>query len=200
MFTGIIEELGTVAEMNGNAGGVTLRVDAPVLARLAQLGDSISVSGCCLTVVQIEGSELAFEAVPETLSRTSLGTLAAGDRVNLEDALRAGEPFGGHMVQGHVDGVGQLRSRRADGIGERLGFSAPEHVQRYVIEKGSITIAGISLTVATLEDDGFEIALIPHTLAVTTLGTLALGDSVNLEADAIARYVERLLSARSSVS
>ena len=124
---------------------------------------------------------------------TALGALATGGRVNLEDALRAGEPYGGHMVQGHVDGVGTLVARSPDGIGERLRLTAPEHVQRYLIEKGSVTVSGISLTVAELHDDGFTVALIPHTLAVTTLGDLAVGDAVNLEADVIARYVERLV-------
>jgi len=193
MFTGIIEELGTVAAIDGDERGVRIQIDAPKLAALAAVGDSISVSGCCLTVVGIARGSLAFEAVPETLRRTALGALATGGRVNLEDALRAGEPYGGHMVQGHVDGVGTLVARSPDGIGERLRLTAPEHVQRYLIEKGSVTVSGISLTVAELHDDGFTVALIPHTLAVTTLGDLAVGDAVNLEADVIARYVERLV-------
>ena len=193
MFTGIIEELGTVAAIDGDEGGVRIRIDAPKLAALAGIGESISVSGCCLTVVEVAGGSLLFEAMPETLRRTSLADLTAGSAVNLEDALRAGEPYGGHLVQGHVDGVGRLAGRIVDGISERFRISAPDHVQRYLIEKGSVTVSGISLTVAELHDDGFTVALIPHTLAVTTLGDLAVGDAVNLEADVIARYVERLV-------
>ena len=193
MFTGIIEELGTIASVDGDEHGVRLRIAAPKLAALAGIGDSISVSGCCLTVVEVGTGSLEFEAMPETLRRSALADLAAGSLVNLEDALRAGEPYGGHMVQGHVDGVGTLVARARDGISERFRITAPEHVQRYLIEKGSVTVSGISLTVAELHDDGFTVALIPHTLAVTTLGGLAVGDQVNLEADVIARYVERLV-------
>ena len=193
MFTGIIEELGTVSAIDGDEQGVRVQIAAPKLAALAGVGDSISVSGCCLTVIAVDGGSLVFEAVPETLRRTALAALAPGGRVNLEDALRAGEPYGGHMVQGHVDGVGTLVARTPDGIGERLRLAAPEHVQRYLIEKGSVTVSGISLTIAELHDDGFTDALIPHTLAVTTLGELTVGDAVNLEADVIARYVERLV-------
>ena len=166
---------------------------SPKLAALAGIGESISVSGCCLTVVEVAAGSLLFEAMPETLRRTSLADLTTGSQVNLEDALRAGEPYGGHLVQGHVDGVGRLAGRIADGISERFRITAPDHVQRYLIEKGSVTVSGISLTVAELHDDGFTVALIPHTLAVTTLGDLAVGDAVNLEADVIARYVERLV-------
>ena len=193
MFTGIIEELGTVASVDGDERGVRLQVAAPKLAALAGIGDSISVSGCCLTVVEVGAGALAFEAMPETLRRSALADLAPGSRVNLEDALRAGEPYGGHLVQGHVDGVGTLAARVGDGISERFRISAPAHVLRYLIEKGSVTVSGISLTVAELHEDGFTVALIPHTLAVTTLGGLAVGDQVNLEADLIARYVERLV-------
>jgi riboflavin synthase len=195
VFTGIVEELGTVAAIEGDADGMQLQIEAPALAPLAGIGDSINVSGCCLTVVAIRGGVLAFEAVPETLRRTALGGLAPGSHVNLEDALRAGEPYGGHIVQGHVDGVGELVERREEGIGLWLRFRAPEVVQRYLIEKGSITVAGVSLTIAELYDDGFAVAIVPHTLQVTTFGQLAVGDPVNLEADMIARYVERLLTA-----
>ena len=195
VFTGIVEELGTVAAVEGDDDGLRLRIDAPALAPLAHIGDSINVSGCCLTVVEAAGAALTFEAVPETLRRTALASLAAGDAVNLEDALRAGEPYGGHIVQGHVDGVGELTERRAEGIGQWLRFRAPEHVQRYLVEKGSVSVAGVSLTVAELHDDGFAVAIVPHTLQVTTFGRLAAGDRVNLEADMIARYVERLLGA-----
>jgi riboflavin synthase len=195
VFTGIIEERGTITAIEGDGEGLQLQIDAPVLAPLCHVGDSINVSGCCLTVVAVHGSALAFEAVPETLRRTALGGLAAGAGVNLEDALRAGEPYGGHIVQGHVDGVGELVERREEGIGLWLRFRAPPNVQRYLIEKGSVTVAGVSLTVAALYDDGFAVAIVPHTLQATTFGSLAVGDPVNLEADMIARYVERLLGA-----
>ena len=195
MFTGIVEELGTIAAVEGDGDGLQLQIEAPALAPLSHVGDSINVSGCCLTVVAVRGSTFAFEVVPESLRRTALGGLAPGSAVNLEDALRAGEPYGGHIVQGHVDGVGELAERRTEGIGAWLRFRAPDNVQRYLIEKGSVTVAGVSLTVAELHDDGFAVAIVPHTLQVTTFGTLAVGDSVNLEADMIARYVERLLAA-----
>ena len=195
MFTGIVEELGTIVAVEGDGDGLQLQIEAPALAPLSHVGDSINVSGCCLTVVAVRGSTLAFEVVPESLRRTALGDLAPGAAVNLEDALRAGEPYGGHIVQGHVDGVGELVERRQEGIGAWLRFQAPDNVQRYLIEKGSVTVAGVSLTVAELHDDGFAVAIVPHTLQVTTFGTLAVGDFVNLEADMIARYVERLLAA-----
>jgi riboflavin synthase len=195
VFTGIVEELGTIAAVEGDGDGLQLQIEAPALAPLSHVGDSINVSGCCLTVVAVRGSTLAFEVVPESLRRTALGDLAPGAAVNLEDALRAGEPYGGHIVQGHVDGVGELVERREEGIGAWLRFQAPDNVQRYLIEKGSVTVAGVSLTVAELHDDGFAVAIVPHTLQVTTIGTLAVGDFVNLEADMIARYVERLLAA-----
>jgi riboflavin synthase len=152
------------------------------------LGDSIAVDGVCLTVVAQENGTLAFDAVPETLARTSLGTLDRGSRVNLEPALRAGDALGGHYVQGHVDGVGTVRS-----VGELTWFDAPRDLLRYVVEKGSIAVQGTSLTVAATDDEGFAVALIPHTLQETTLGSLKPGDSVNLEADVLAKYVEKLL-------
>jgi riboflavin synthase len=195
VFTGIVEELGTIVAVEGDDDGLQLQIEAPALAPLSRVGDSINVSGCCLTVVAVRGSTLAFEVVPESLRRTALSGLAPGGAVNLEDALRAGEPYGGHIVQGHVDGVGELVERQEEGIGAWLRFRAPDNVQRYLIEKGSVTVAGVSLTVAELHDDGFAVAIVPHTLQVTTFGALAPGDSVNLEADMIARYVERLLEA-----
>ena len=193
MFTGIVEELGVIAAVEGDGDGLRLRIAAPKLAPLSRIGDSINVSGCCLTVVDVNGGSLAFDVVPETLRRTALAGLEPGAPVNLEDALRAGEPYGGHIVQGHVDGVGELVERREEGIGLWLRFRAPGNVQRYLIEKGSLTVAGVSLTVAALHDDGFAVAIVPHTLQLTTFRTLAVGDSVNLEADMIARYVERLV-------
>ena len=195
MFTGIVEELGLVAAVEGDGDGLRLQILAPRLAPLSRIGDSINVSGCCLTVVDVNGGTLAFDVVPETLRRTALAGLGPGSPVNLEDALRAGEPYGGHIVQGHVDGVGELVERREEGIGVWLRFRAPGSVQRYLIEKGSVTVAGVSLTVAALHDDGFAVAIVPHTLQLTTFRLLAVGDPVNLEADMIARYVERLVGA-----
>jgi len=194
VFTGIVEEIGTIRAIDVTADGARLSLSAPGLAPLARVGDSISVSGCCLTAVAVDGAELHFDAVPETLRLTTLGALAAGDGVNLEDAVRAGEPFGGHLVQGHVDGVGDVAAIEPEGDGRRLRVHAPRELLRYLALKGSVTVAGVSLTVATLHDDGFDVALIPHTLEVTTIGALAVGDRVNLEVDIIARHVERLLA------
>ena len=195
MFTGLIREVGRVASVSGDANGIRLEIDAPETAAAATVGDSVAIGGVCLTVVAIGGKRLAFEAVPETLGRTSLGRLAAGSAVNLEPSLRAGDALGGHFVQGHVDAVGTVRSVEPEGEGRRIWIDAPTDLLRYVVEKGSITVEGASLTVAGLDATGFAVALIPHTLAVTTLGALAPGDSVNLEVDVLAKYVERLLGA-----
>jgi riboflavin synthase len=194
MFTGLVREVGRVASVAGGADGVRIDVEAPETAAGAQIGDSVLINGVCLTVVSVADGRFAFDAVPETLARSSLGRLEAGSRVNLEPALRAGEPLGGHYVQGHVDGVGTVRSVEAEGDGKRIWFDAPPELLRYVVEKGSIAIEGTSLTIADLDDEGFAVALIPHTLAETTLGALAPGDPVNLEADVLAKYVERLLA------
>jgi riboflavin synthase len=193
VFTGIVEELGEIAELDVTPSGARLAVRAPKLAPLANIGDSISISGCCLTIVEIDNELLRFEAVPETLSRTALGNLHEGDKVNLEDALRAGEPFGGHLVQGHVDGVGTVTAIAREGDGYRITIETPGSLMRYLAEKGSIGVAGISLTVAALRDDGFEVAVIPHTWESTTVSRWKVGDQVNLEVDVIAKYVERLL-------
>jgi len=193
MFTGIVREKGRVAALTGDPGGIRLLIEGPETAARVAIGDSVAISGCCLTVVALENGTLSFDAVPETLARTSLGALAAGETVNLESAVRAGEPLGGHVMQGHVDGVGTARSVEAEGDGRRIWFDAPEPVLRYVVEKGSIAVDGVSLTVAALDDEGFAVALIPHTLAETTLGDLEPGQPVNLEADVLAKYVERLL-------
>jgi riboflavin synthase len=191
VFTGIVRELGTVVSVQGDQS-VRLELDAAETARGVRVGDSVAVSGVCLTVVSVEGSRLAFHAVPETLSRTSLGSLGPGARVNVEPALRAGEPLGGHYVQGHVDGVGRVTSLEPEGAGARLVLAAPDLV-RYCVEKGSLTVEGVSLTVAAVDEDGVEIALVPHTLEATTLGRLGPGDPVNLEVDLIGKYVEKLL-------
>jgi riboflavin synthase len=194
MFTGIVRELGRVAGIDGGDAGVRLRIAAPQTAASGvALGDSVAIGGVCLTVVAIDADELSFDAVPETMTRTALGRLAAGDSVNVEPALRAGEPLGGHVMQGHVDGTGSVRSVEPEGDGKRIWIDAAEDMLRYCVEKGSVAVDGVSLTVADLDDTGFAIALIPHTLAVTTLGRLAPGGTVNLEVDVLAKYVERLL-------
>jgi riboflavin synthase len=189
MFTGLVREVGTVSSMNGGR----LTIDAPETARGVQLGDSVAIDGVCLTVVAFNGATLSFDAVPETLSRTALGTLDQGSRVNLEPALRAGDALGGHYVQGHVDGVGSVQSVEPEGDGRRVRFEASAELLKYIVEKGSIAIQGTSLTVAAVDDTWFEVALIPHTLQATTLGELEPGQTVNLETDVLAKYVEKLL-------
>src|SRR6266545_143529 len=172
MFTGIIGERGRVIAIEGGADGVQLALEAPKTAARTAVGDSVSIDGCCLTAVSVADGRLSFDAVPETLRRTALGRLGPGAEVNLEPALRAGEPLGGHYVQGHVDAVGRVRSVEAEGEGLRVSIEAPPAVLRYCVEKGSIAVQGVSLTVASLADDAFTVALVPHTLAETTLGTL----------------------------
>jgi riboflavin synthase len=194
MFTGIVREIGTVAAFDG----ARLVVTAPETAAGAAVGDSVSVAGVCLTVVGAEEERLAFDVVPETISRTALGRLENGDAVNLEPSLRVGDQLGGHVVQGHVDAVGRVRSVAPEGDGCRVWIDAPETVLGYCLEKGSIALDGVSLTVAALDEAGFEVALIPHTLAVTTLGRLEPGDDVNLEADVLGKVVERLVAGRLS--
>jgi riboflavin synthase len=189
MFTGIVRELGRVAAFDGSH----LRIAAPETAPQVAIGDSVAIAGVCLTVVANGSGELSFDAVPETISRTSLGRLGPGDGVNVEPALRAGDPMGGHVMQGHVDGVGAVRSVEPEGEGRRIWLDVPVGLLRYCVEKGSIAVDGTSLTVAALDDTGFAVALIPHTLAATTLGALAPGDTVNIEVDVLAKYVERLL-------
>jgi riboflavin synthase len=193
VFTGIIREVGQVVAVAGDANGARLEIEAPGTAEALAVGDSVAVNGCCLTAVAVADGRVGFDAVPETLARTSLGRLEPGSRVNLEPALRAGEPLGGHYVQGHVDGTGSVRRVDPEGDGTRLWVDAPTEILRYVVRKGSITLEGTSLTVAAVDDEGFAVALIPHTLTATTLGDLAPGDPVNLEADMLAKYVERFL-------
>jgi riboflavin synthase len=194
MFTGIVRERGRVVSADRNGAGVRLRIAADVTAQAAP-GDSISVSGCCLTVTKVDGEALEFDAVPETIARTTLGALEAGAEVNLEPALRAGEPLGGHFVQGHVDGRARVTAFDPEGDGARLRVQLPDELQRYCVEKGSLAVDGVSLTIAALDDDGVELALIPFTLEHTTLGALAPGDEVNVEVDLLAKYAERLASA-----
>ncbi len=188
-----MREVGTTAGISGRDGGVRIDIEAPETAAVTAVGDSISVNGVCLTAVELSNGRIAFDAVPETLARTSLGGLAPGSHVNVEPSLRAGEPLGGHYVQGHVDGVGVVRSVEEEGQGRRIWFDAAPELLRYAVEKGSIAVEGTSLTVAGLDANGFAVALIPHTLEVTTLGELEPGRPVNLEVDVLAKYVERLL-------
>jgi riboflavin synthase len=189
VFTGIVRELGAVEALEESEAGARLRVRAPETAAGTVVGDSVSVNGVCLTAVAVDDGVLDFDAVPETLRRSSLGRLASGAPVNVEPALRAGEPLGGHIVQGHVDGI--ARVRRVDDEG--LEIEAGPEILRYCVEKGSIAVEGVSLTVAGLTDDAFTVALVPHTRAVTTLGGLGEGDEVNIEVDLLAKHVERLL-------
>jgi riboflavin synthase len=193
VFTGIVREVGRVVSVAGGENGAALVVEAPASAAGLKVGGSVAVDGVCLTAEAVEGDTISFHAVPETLRRSSLGKLVPDARVNLEPALRAGEPLGGHFVQGHVDGVGRIRGIEPEGDSVRVAIDAPGELLRYCVEKGSITVAGVSLTVAGLGDDHLVVALIPHTLAVTTLGNLLPGREVNLEVDVIAKYVERLV-------
>jgi riboflavin synthase len=195
MFTGIVRERGRVVRADGGSGGLALELEAPQTAAQSAVGDSVSIGGVCLTVTSVADGRLTFHAVPETIERSSLSRLETGAQVNLEPALRAGEPLGGHYVQGHVDGVGAVRSLEPEGEGARLRVDVPPELLRYCVDKGSITVEGVSLTIAGLADDGFAVALVPHTLEVTTLGGLAPGDPVNLEVDVLAKYVEKLVEA-----
>jgi len=193
VFTGIIRERGRIASVERGAEGVRLRLEAPATAGRVEVGDSVSVNGVCLTATLVHDGTLSFEAVPETIRRSSLGGLEAGDEVNLEPALRVGDPLGGHYVQGHVDGVGRIRSVASEGEDVRVWVDAVPELLRYLVEKGSVTVQGVALTVAEVDEDGFAVALVPHTLAETTLAALAAADPVNLEVDVLAKYVERLL-------
>jgi riboflavin synthase len=194
VFTGIVRELGRVVSATGGATGLALMVEAPGVSTSAAVGDSVAIDGCCLTVESVSGGRVTFHAVPETLVRSTLGRLGAGDPVNVEPAIRAGEPLGGHFVQGHVDAVGRVQSVEAEGEGLRVFVEARDEILRYCVEKGSVTVDGVSLTVAELADDAFAVVLVPHTLEATTLSALVPGREVNLEADVLAKYVERLTS------
>jgi riboflavin synthase len=188
VFTGIVREVGRVEAVEKRGENVRILVRAPDTAGAAAVGDSVALAGVCLTAVEVEDGTVAFDAVPETLRRSTLGELAEGAGVNVEPALRAGEPLGGHIVQGHVDGVGTVRRVTA----EDIEVEAAADVLRYCVEKGSIAVEGVSLTIASLGETSFSVALVPHTREVTTLGSIVEGDSVNLEIDVVAKYVERL--------
>ena len=192
MFTGIVREIGTVEGVERSDEGSRVRIRAALGGELA-MGDSVSVSGACLTVAAVGDGTFEADVMNQTLSLTTLGELEPGRRVNLEPSLRAGEPLGGHLVQGHVDGTGEVATVGEDGFARRVRIAAPAELRRYVIEHGSVAVDGVSLTVAELNGDAFEAALIPETLTRTTLGELAEGNRVNLEVDVIARYAERLM-------
>jgi riboflavin synthase len=189
MFTGIVRERGRVASTEESAEGLQIEIDAPETASALGVGDSVSISGACLTATVVSNGRFSVTAVPETLDRTTLGRLALEDEVNLETATRAGDPLGGHFVQGHVDAIGRIASAEAG----RVWVEAAPEILRYCVEKGSIAVDGVSLTIAALRGDAFEVALIPHTLEVTTLGAVEPGDEVNLEVDVLAKYVEKLI-------
>jgi len=198
MFTGLVESLGRVVEAVPEPPGLRLIVDAAAIASDAALGDSICTSGCCLSVVRIEGPRLAFELGPETLVRTTLGGLKPGAAVNLERSLRLHDRLGGHLVTGHVDGMGRLASKLQEGDWITCRFSAPPQLLGQMASKGSVAVDGVSLTLVDVTPTEFSVALIPHTLAHTTLGSLTVGDGVNLETDLVFKYVDRWLSARQS--
>jgi riboflavin synthase len=191
MFTGLVASTGSVQTLERDDDGVRIRVSTELAAELAP-GDSIAVNGVCLTAVDADGESFSADVMTETLRRSSLGPLAEGDQVNLELPLRAGDRLGGHMVQGHVDATGSVESVNEDGFARVVRVGAPREVLRYVVEKGSIAVDGVSLTVAAVDDDGFEVSLIPETLERTTLGAATPGRVVNLEVDVLAKYVEKL--------
>lgn len=194
MFTGLVETMGQITAIADQPPGKRFSINAGTVSQGAQIGDSVSINGCCLTVIAIDGPMLDFEAGEETLSRTNLGELQVGSGVNLERSLAVGDRLGGHYVTGHIDAVGQLIERREDPPWAHMRFSLPRNLLSQVASKGSIAIDGISLTVVDADSDSFSVALIPHTLEVTTLGNRDIGDRVNLETDVLAKYVQRSLA------
>lgn len=199
MFTGIVEEMGAVTAMERTLAGTRMVILASTVMGDLKIGDSVSVNGACLTVVTTSDRDFAVEISPETLSVTTLGHLTAGAPVNLERAMKLNERIGGHLVAGHVDGVGTIRSRHQEGNAIFFTIEGPQEVLRYCVVKGSITVDGISLTINDVTDHGFTVAVIPHTAKVTTLGLKQVNDTVNLESDLIGKYVERLLEERSQL-
>lgn len=194
MFTGLVEARGTITALERDAEGMTLSVGAPFAADVAD-GDSVAVDGCCLTVTGHDEQTIAFAAMHETLDRTTLGARRPGDAVNLERALRAGDRLGGHIVSGHIDGVGRITAVGADGFARTLRIEPPAELLAYVVEKGSVCLDGVSLTVAAVDEDALTVSLIPETLARTTFGDAAEGRAVNIEADIMAKHVEKLVTA-----
>jgi riboflavin synthase len=192
LFTGIIQDTGLVTGVTRAGEDLTLVIKSPLLSTMG-VGGSVAVNGTCLTAVSVNGDSIEVNAIGETLARTSMGDVSEGDRVNLELPMTPDSMFDGHIVQGHVDGVATVRSIADEGESIRVNFDAGLEMLRYLVEKGSVTIDGISLTVAGLDEKGFEVAIIPHTREVTTLGSIRAGDRVNIEVDVLAKYVERLL-------
>jgi len=193
LFTGIIQDVGRVTAMERSGDLAVVTIESELVPQLS-IGGSIAVNGTCLTAVSIEASKVTLEVGSESLARTSLGGLSVGTQVNLELPMKAFSLFDGHIVQGHVDGVGIIGSIESDGDSSRVRLEASPDLMRYIVEKGSITVDGISLTVASVDNTGFEVAIIPHTLAATNLGLRVVGEKVNLEVDILAKYVERLLN------
>jgi riboflavin synthase len=193
MFTGLVQSLAEIVDVIAEPPGARLVVREPTIADQAKIGDSIAINGCCLTVIAISGDRLSFQAGQETLSRTNLSELAPGALVNLEQSLLAGEPIGGHYVTGHIDAVGSVDSRHDDADWCTIWFRAPPAQLAQMASKGSVAIDGVSLTLVDVENDRFSVALIPHTLSVTTLGRRQINDHVNIETDVLAKYVERQL-------
>jgi len=194
MFSGIVERMGTVRRLISDPPGVRLVIESAEIARDTKIGDSISVNGCCLTVVEMDEKSFGFDAGAETLSRTNLGKLGEGSNVNLERSLKIGDELGGHFVTGHIDAVGYLDERVDEKDWSTIWFRMPRRLTRQMASKGSVAIDGVSLTLVDVEDERFSVALIPHTLQITTLGGLRVGDPVNLETDVLAKYVEKQLA------
>jgi len=199
MFTGIVEEMGAITSMDRTLAGTRVTILASTVMGDLKIGDSVCVNGICLTVVSKDDRDFSVEVSPETLSVTTLGLLTAGTPVNLERAMKLNERIGGHLVAGHVDGVGTIRSRHQEGNAVYFSIEAPQEMLRYCVVKGSITVDGISLTINDVTDRGFSVAIIPHTAKMTTLGIKQVNDTVNLESDLIGKYVERLLQDRSQL-
>jgi len=200
MFTGLVEALGVVRGLESDGDGRLLHLGEPALAPQLSLGESVAVNGACLTVVGREGDSFRFQVGPETLKRTNLGELRSGDRVNLERALRLSDRLGGHLVQGHIDGLGRIASRQRQGDWELVCFRCPEELAAQMVNKGSVAVDGVSLTVVDVTGDGFSVALIPHTLANTTLGFKGEGATVNLETDLLAKYVWKCLQLKQTMN
>ena len=196
MFTGLVEEMGRVVEIQVEERSAKLTVSAPLVHQGVKIGDSVAVNGCCLTVIGRQADRLTFDAVPETLIRTNLGSLCPGEKVNLERSLEVGARLGGHFVQGHIDGVGTVLGMTPDENAVVMEIGMPVPLRRYFVEKGSVCVDGVSLTVASTLPTSFTVWTIPHTRAVTTLGDREVGDRVNLECDLLGKYIERLLAER----
>ena len=200
MFSGIVEEIGAVKSVEKGLAGAHMSILASTVLQDLKIGESVSVSGTCLTVTSIEAQDFSIDVSSETLNLTTLGSVTAGAPVNLERAMKLNERIGGHLVTGHVDGIGLLRGREQDGNAIQMTFEAPEDILRYCVQKGSITVDGISLTINEVSEKSFTVAVIPHTATITTMGLKQVGDSVNLETDLIGKYVERLLQSSGQIA